>query len=71
MINITPHSGSFPMLDFLGVFIFHAAMRSLFNEKLATKADLYPAFVEFDKFLPYAVAGINIDNMRRPSTAKK
>ena len=52
------------MYDFLGKFVFDAAVSSLFNDEAGNDPDLYPAFVAFDNFLPMAVAGISVNNVK-------
>lgn len=53
--------GQYLLYDFLSRFIFKASMAALFNEDAGQDNKLYQAFMNFDKEMPYAAAGISMD----------
>ena len=44
--------------------MFDAAVASLINERAGADPTLYPAFTVFDSYLPLAVAGLSVTNIK-------
>ncbi len=51
------------LYDFLSRLIFQASVATLFNEEAGNDKDLYAAFLDFDKQLPIAAAGVSVSHL--------
>lgn len=64
-------SGSYSMEVFLNKFIFQASIASIFNDKIANDDELLSAFLQFDKSLPLACAGLDIKYLAQSLAGRK
>jgi cytochrome P450 len=62
--------GRYQMNTFLSKLIFDASIAALVNKEAGSNSAFYKAFVEFDKALPVAAAGIDIKRLSGAATAR-
>ena len=48
----------------VGRFVFDASVAALINERAGADPTLYPAFTVFDSYLPLAIAGLSVTNIK-------
>jgi cholesterol 7alpha-monooxygenase len=63
--------GRYQLQEFVSKIIFHSSIAALFNDEAGRDLTLFKAFCEFDKCLPIAAAGVNVNHVSSGAAARK